>query len=75
MSRVPNQNGVSQACYMVEIYHSGPEPMKCVPGSSPVSLPLWIPDQSLPCDVTDRLPGVWPVQPHFLLQTCASTGS
>ena len=25
-SRVPGQNGISQACYIVEIYHSGPEP-------------------------------------------------
>ena len=27
-SRVPDQNGISQACYIVEIYHSGPEPSK-----------------------------------------------
>ena len=26
MSRVLDQNGVSQACYIVEIYHSGMEP-------------------------------------------------
>ena len=26
ISRVPDQNGVSQACYTVEIYHSAPEP-------------------------------------------------
>ena len=25
-SRVPDQNGVFQACYIVEIYHSGPKP-------------------------------------------------
>ena len=24
--RVPDQNGISQACYIVEIHHSGPEP-------------------------------------------------
>ena len=24
--RVPDQNGISQVCYIVEIYHSGPEP-------------------------------------------------
>ena len=24
--RVSDQNGISQACYIVEIYHSGPEP-------------------------------------------------
>ena len=28
ISRVPDQNGVSQACYTVEIHHSGPEPSK-----------------------------------------------
>ena len=28
-SRVPNQNGISQACYIVEIYHSSPELSKC----------------------------------------------
>ena len=27
-SRVPDQNGISQALYIVEIYHSGPEPLK-----------------------------------------------
>ena len=27
-SRVPNQNGVTQACYIVKIYHSSPEPSK-----------------------------------------------
>ena len=27
-SRVPDQNGVSQACYVVEIYHSGLKPLK-----------------------------------------------
>ena len=27
ISRVPHQNGISQACYIVEIYHSGPEPL------------------------------------------------
>ena len=26
ISRVPDQNGVSQACYIVKIHHSGPEP-------------------------------------------------
>ena len=26
VSRVPDQNGMSQACYIVKIYHSGPEP-------------------------------------------------
>ena len=26
ISRVPDQNGISQACYLVEIYHSGPRP-------------------------------------------------
>ena len=26
MSRVPDQSGVSQACYIVEMYHSGPKP-------------------------------------------------
>ena len=26
MLRVPDQNGISQACRIVEIYHSGPEP-------------------------------------------------
>ena len=25
--RVPDQNGVSQGCYIVEIYHSGAEPL------------------------------------------------
>ena len=25
ISRVPDQNGISQACYIVEIYHSGLE--------------------------------------------------
>ena len=25
ISRIPDQNGISQACYIVEIYHSGPE--------------------------------------------------
>ena len=29
ISRVPDQNGVSQACYIVEIFHSGSEPLKC----------------------------------------------
>ena len=24
ISRVPNQNGISQACCIVEMYHSGP---------------------------------------------------
>ena len=24
--RVPDQNSMSQACYIVKIYHSGPEP-------------------------------------------------
>ena len=28
-SRVPDQNGTSQAGYVVEINHSGPEPPKC----------------------------------------------
>ena len=28
-SRVPNQNGVSQACYIVEIHHSGRKPSIC----------------------------------------------
>ena len=27
MLRVPDQNGISQACYIVEIYRSGPEPL------------------------------------------------
>ena len=27
-SRVPDQNGVSHACYIVEIDHCGPEPSK-----------------------------------------------
>ena len=27
--RVPDQNGISQACFIVEIYHSGPEPSIC----------------------------------------------
>ena len=26
ISRIPDQNGISKACYMVEIYHSGLEP-------------------------------------------------
>ena len=26
ISRVPDQSGISQACYIVEIYHSGLEP-------------------------------------------------
>ena len=26
ISRVPDQNGISQACHIVEIHHSGPEP-------------------------------------------------
>ena len=30
VSRVPDQNGISQACYIVEIYHSGPDPCMCV---------------------------------------------
>ena len=29
ISRVPDQNGIFQACYMVEIYHSGLEPSIC----------------------------------------------
>ena len=29
ISRVPDQNGISQACFIVEIYHSGPEPSIC----------------------------------------------
>ena len=29
MSRVPDQNGISQACYRIEIYHSGPETSMC----------------------------------------------
>ena len=28
ISGLPDQNGVSQACYIVEIYHSGPEPSR-----------------------------------------------
>ena len=28
--RVPNQNGVSQAWYIVAIYHSGRKPLKCL---------------------------------------------
>ena len=27
-SRVPDQNDISQVCYIVEIYHSGFEPWK-----------------------------------------------
>ena len=23
---VPDQNGITQACYLIEIYHSGPDP-------------------------------------------------
>ena len=26
--RTPNQTDISQACFIVEIYHSGPEPSK-----------------------------------------------
>ena len=26
ISMVPDQNGISQACYIIKIYHSGPEP-------------------------------------------------
>ena len=29
--RVPDQSGISQACYIVKIYHSGPEPSICSP--------------------------------------------
>ena len=28
ISRVLDQNGISQECYLVEIYHSGPEPLR-----------------------------------------------
>ena len=30
ISRVPNQNGVSPLYIMLEIHHSGPEPLICV---------------------------------------------
>ena len=29
ISRIPDQNGISQVCYIVDIYHSGPEPLIC----------------------------------------------
>ena len=29
ISRVLDQNSISQACYIVEIHHSGPEPSIC----------------------------------------------
>ena len=30
ISRVPDQNGISQTCYIVEIYHFGPELSICM---------------------------------------------
>ena len=27
ISRIPDQNGISQACYIIEVYHSGREPL------------------------------------------------
>ena len=30
ISRVPDWNSISQACYIVKIHHSGPEPSICV---------------------------------------------
>ena len=29
ISRVLDHNGISQACYIVEMYHSGPDPSIC----------------------------------------------
>ena len=39
-SRVPDQNGVSQAWYIVEIYHSGPKPLSSTQGITYNSLLL-----------------------------------
>ena len=39
ISRVPGQNGVSQACHVVKIYHSGPKPSISMSYSQ--DIPLW----------------------------------
>ena len=42
-SRVLKQNGISQACYIVEIYHSGPEPsISRVPNHNGISQACYI---------------------------------
>ena len=33
ISRVPDQNGISQACYIAEIHHSGLKPSICFKGA------------------------------------------
>ena len=44
ISRVPNQNGVSQAWYIVEIHHSGREPSICAVEIFWVESYLWLQD-------------------------------